>query len=89
MTTAEFRDGVDYYLAHVDEFKQRQLVDMLAHERTSLSEEEYQRRLATPNWDTSIPPERWLSPEFWMLLAAMETGEARGLQMRLIFWFSG
>jgi hypothetical protein len=89
LTTAEFRDVVDYYIAHKLEFLQQRHQDYLDRERDLLSKEEHQRRLATPNWDTSLTPEQWLSTEFWMLLAAMEAGEARGYSVRLIFWFHG
>jgi hypothetical protein len=89
LTAAEFRHVVDYYIAHKLDFLQQRHLDILTRDRESMSDEEYQRRLATPDWDTSVPPEQWLHGEFRMLLAAIEAGTACGYQVRLVFWFHG
>jgi hypothetical protein len=89
LTTAEFRRVIEHYVAHVSDWWMAEYVADLESRRDELGVEEYLRRLATPNWDTSKPPEQYLHTEFWMLLAAMEAGEAAGFQVRLTFWFHG
>lgn len=88
LTATEFRQVVDYYRAHIREIRIRHYEAILARQIERYGEEEGRKLAST----LRVPPDEshdFLHPEYRMLLAAMEAGEAAGLQVRLIFWFQG
>lgn len=88
LTTTEFRNVIDYFEAHIEEYRAQDYAEYLAGMIARHGEEEGER-LARDRWHTPNEPHDYVHIDFRILLAAMEAGEARGYPMRFIFWFSG